>query len=115
MGRRAERAVAEYLAARGYAIVAVNLRLGHLEIDVLARDAATIVVVEVRLRGERAWQKALASINTQKRKRLRRAANRLWRDRYRFDSSVQRLRFDAAGVRFSPDGQAQIDYVRAAF
>lgn len=93
----------------------MNLRLGHLEIDVLARDGSTVVVVEVRLRGRRAWQTALASINTQKRKRLRRAANRLWRDRYRFDTSVKRLRFDAAGVRITPDGQAQIDYVRAAF
>ena len=81
----------------------------------LARDGSTVVVVEVRLRGERAWQKALASINTQKRKRLRRAAQRLWRDRYRHDSSAQRLRFDAAGVRFKKSGEAQIDYVRAAF
>ena len=95
--------------------MAVNLRLGHLEIDLVARDGDTVVVVEVRLRGERAWRRALASIDTQKRKRLRQAAQRLWRDRYRHDESVVRMRFDAAGVRFDEEGRAVIDYVRAAF
>ncbi len=104
-----------FLHERGLSIVAVNLRLGHLEIDLVARDGDTVVVVEVRLRGERAWRKALASIDTQKRKRLRQAARRLWRDRYRHDESVVRMRFDAAGVRFDEEGRAQIDYVRAAF
>lgn len=95
--------------------MATNLRLGHLELDVVARDADTIIIVEVRLRGRRSWQRPLASIDNAKRRRLRWAGQRLWKDRYRFDDSVRRMRFDAAGVRFDRQGRAEIDYVRAAF
>jgi putative endonuclease len=40
--------VAAWLAGQGYDIVATNLRLGALEIDVVARKGPVIAVVEVR-------------------------------------------------------------------
>src|SRR5215217_6186020 len=54
-GRAAERAVARYLAERGFQILAVNLRLQYLELDVVARLEDLVVVVEVRTRGHGAW------------------------------------------------------------
>jgi Holliday junction resolvase-like predicted endonuclease len=72
------------------------------------------VVVEVRQRGGSAWTSGFGSLDGLKRHRIRLAGQRLWQRRYRSDMSVKRLRFDAASVRFGPDG-AEIEYVKAAF
>lgn len=113
-GRRAEEAVAEYLEAAGFQVVARNLRLGRLELDIVARLRELIVVVEVRTRGEGAWTTPFGSLSPAKRDRIRRAGQRLWRQRYQRDPSAERMRFDAASVRFQ-DGRAEIEYVVAAF
>jgi putative endonuclease len=113
-GRGAEQAVARFLRERGFDIVATNLRLSYLEIDVVARRDDLIVVVEVRSRGAAAWTSGFGSIDGKKRYRIRLAGQRLWQRRYRNDLSVKRLRFDAASVRFGPDGPI-IEYVEAAF
>jgi putative endonuclease len=114
LGQRAEDAVANHLERAGYRIVARNLRIGRLELDIVARRAELILVVEVRTRGPGAWTTGLGSVSRAQRERIRRAGQRLWRDRFKADPSVERLRFDAASVRFS-DGEANIDYVVAAF
>jgi putative endonuclease len=114
LGQRAEDAVARHLEQAGFSIVARNLRLGRLELDIVARRAELVLVVEVRTRGAGAWTTGLGSLSRAKRERIRRAGQRLWRDRYKGDPTVERLRFDAASVRF--DGErADIDYVVAAF
>ena len=51
-GKNAEEAAAQYLQTNGYNIIARNLRLGHLEIDLLATLANTnlLIVIEVKAR-----------------------------------------------------------------
>ncbi|MDF3067811.1 MAG: Endonuclease [Polyangiaceae bacterium] len=106
--------MARYLAERGFQIVAVNLRLQYLELDVVARRDDLVVVVEVRSRGVGAWTSGFGSLDGRKRYRVRLAGQRLWERRYQRDPSVNRLRFDAASVSFGPRG-AEIEYVEAAF
>jgi putative endonuclease len=114
LGARAENLVATWLAAQGYAIVARNLRLGELEIDVVARRGPVIAVVEVRTRGAGAFTSSFGSIDAGKRMRIRRAGERLWQRRYRHDRSVERLRFDVASVNLAAKPPS-IEYVIAAF
>jgi putative endonuclease len=114
LGQRAEDAVALYLERSGVSIVARNLRLGRLELDIVARQGELILVVEVRTRSAAAWTTGFGSVSPAKRERVRRAGQRLWRDRFRDDPSVTRMRFDAASVRFR-GGEPDIDYVVAAF
>lgn len=114
LGQAAELAVCEHLEREGFEIVARNLRLGRFELDVVARKRELVVVVEVRTRGEGAWTTAFGSITRLKRERIRRAGQRLWRERYRKDASVERLRFDAASVVFQGD-TPHVEYVVAAF
>ncbi len=114
LGARAEALVAQYLVAEGYEIVATNLRLGALEIDVVARRGPLVAVVEVRTRGPGALTSGFGSVDGRKRERLRRAGERLWRRRYRNDRSVERLRFDVASVRLDRDPPT-LEYVVAAF
>ncbi len=113
-GRAAEAAVLDYLVSLGMSIVATNLRVGHYEMDVVARDQDVVVVVEVRTRGATAWTSGFGSLDAKKRARIRRAGERLWQRRYKRDASVRSMRFDAASVTFGPEGPT-IEYVRGAF
>jgi putative endonuclease len=112
VGARAEQQVAAYLAQAGLEILAVNLRVGRFELDIVARDGEVIAVVEVRARGPGSWLRPLDSVDRKKRERVRRAGERLWRDRFAGDASVARMRFDLAAV--DPETGA-IEIVIAAF
>jgi putative endonuclease len=74
VGARAESLAARFLQARGLAIVARNFRTRRGEIDLIARDGATLVFVEVRLRRSQFFGGAAASITAGKRARLTAAA-----------------------------------------
>ena len=113
-GDRAEEAVARHLLDRGVEIVARNLRVGMLEIDIVARLGELIMVVEVRHRGATSWTTCLSSINAVKRQRIRRAGQRLWDRRFKYDATAKRMRFDVASVLYV-DGEAVVEYVAAAF
>ncbi|MBK6676833.1 MAG: YraN family protein [Rhodocyclaceae bacterium] len=73
-GAAAEAAAAEFLAARGLALVESNFRVRGGEIDLICRDGATIVFVEVRLRRRSDYGGAGASITTAKQARIVMAA-----------------------------------------
>ncbi len=68
-GDRAEALAAEYLTRRGLVIVERNFRTRHGEIDLVARDGATLVFVEVRMRSSRDYGGAAASLTPRKRER----------------------------------------------
>lgn len=74
-GARAEALAAEFLIRRGLTPVARNFRTRHGEIDLIMREQAVLVFIEVRLRTHRAFGGAAASITPAKRERLIAAAN----------------------------------------
>jgi putative endonuclease len=92
-GREAERRVAELLTDRGYVVLGTNVRVGRDELDVVALDGATLVVVEVRSRRPGAVEHPFESITRAKATRLRRAA-----ERYLVEHGAQELRLDVAAV-----------------
>lgn len=73
-GPAAEALAAEFLQARGLAIVERNYRCRGGEIDLIARDGETLIFVEVRMRSGAAFGGAAASITAAKRRRLAFAA-----------------------------------------
>src|SRR5690606_9691267 len=113
-GSAAEELVAQWIESQGMRLVARNLRLGRLELDIVAREGKVVVVIEVRRRDAGSWTSGISSIDHVKRKRIRQAGERLWRRRYRNDSSVDRMRFDVASVYYS-EAKTSIEYVKAAF
>lgn len=92
-----------------------NVRVGRLEVDIVAQDGAVIALVEVRTRGKGSWQGPLGSIGAAKRARLRRAGQLLWSRRFRHMQGVERLRFDVAAVDLDSGPEPAVQYVRAAF
>jgi putative endonuclease len=113
LGRNAETAVADYLFANGFSLLARNIRLGPLELDVVARRGLLVVVVEVRARRPGALVGAFASVTSKKRARIRLAVQRLWRERLSSVSGIERVRIDVAAVTFV-HGQTRIEYAAGA-
>ncbi len=101
MGRLAEELVAKHLEARGWVIAARNLRLGRHELDLVAWEGRTLVVVEVRARRRGAMVDPWSSITSAKRAKLREATRRLVHD-----WGADDVRVDGAAV---VDGE--IDYL----
>jgi putative endonuclease len=115
LGAQAEAIVADHLTAQGLEVIGRNVRVGRLEIDLIARDGPVIIVVEVRTRGATSYQRALDSIGAQKRARIRAAGERLWQTRFSTDPTIDRMRFDVASVTFIPGGGAAVEHIKAAF
>jgi putative endonuclease len=93
LGRIGERIAADYLQLAGCAILERNFRFERVEIDLIVRDGACVVFVEVKMRRSTAYGGAREAVSPQKLRNLRKAAR--WylcsaqsaprADEYRFD------------------------------
>ena len=95
-------------------ILGRNVRVGALEIDILARDDPALVVIEVRCRGGGSWARPFATLDRTKRRRLERAASLLWTRGFAQRMGLQRVRFDVVSVVLGA-GTPRLEYLRAAF
>jgi putative endonuclease len=117
LGRAAEELVAERLRRAGWRIVGRNVRLPSGELDVVALDGSTLVFVEVKAGRAGATlgpERPAHAVGRRKQLKLRRLA-REWIAERRGPSGVAGYRFDVVGVRFGPNGLADVDHIRAAF
>jgi putative endonuclease len=117
LGRRAEALVAERLRREGWRIVARNRRLPSGELDIVALDGRVLVFVEVKAGRAGAScgpERPAHAVGRRKQLKLRRLA-REWIAEGCGPSGVAGYRFDVVGVRFGPDGLADVDHVRQAF
>ena len=114
-GREAEEAAAEKLRANGFRILWQNLRIGALELDLVAKKGDLVVVVEVRARGPGAFEKPLASISRTKRRTLLRGVRALWKGRIAKMPEVKRIRIDVAAVTRDEQGALAIEWIAGAF
>jgi putative endonuclease len=107
-GTAAEQLALEHLQAQGLTLVARNYRCRMGEIDLVMRDADSLVFVEVRLRGRSAFAGAAESIDARKQGRIIAAAHH-----YLMGKPDQPCRFDCVLLsRLDPGG---IEWLRAAF
>jgi putative endonuclease len=117
LGRTAEGLIATRLVEQGWRIVGRNVRLPSGELDIVALDGSTLVFVEVKAGREGAKlgpELPAHAVGRRKQLKLRRLA-REWIAERRGPSGVAGYRFDVVGVRFGPDGLADVDHIRQAF
>jgi putative endonuclease len=110
-GLSGEAWVIAHLERQGFRLLARNVRVGRLEIDVIARREDRLVFCEVRARKSSAFLDPIASIDRAKTARIRRAAA-LWLASH--PQGSPQIRFDAASVVFDQD-PPRLDYYEAAF
>ncbi len=112
-GRRSERAAAKFLRRQRFRILGRNVhdRLG--EIDLLALDGETLVVVEVRSSETRTFDELAASVDHVKQRRLTNAILRFLQRRKMWNIGV---RFDVLALRWPPDArEPEVKHYRHAF
>ena len=106
-GREAESAAATFIERRGLRILERNWRCRFGEIDLIARDGATLVFIEVRARSSRSHGGAAESISAAKRRKLIATAHQ-YLARSGLDTPC---RFDALLL----EPQRDIEWIRDAF
>ncbi|MEW5966778.1 MAG: YraN family protein [Pseudomonadota bacterium] len=106
IGQQAEAQAEAFLAAQGLAPVTRNWRCRFGEIDLVMRDGATLVFVEVRLRARGDFGGAAASVTPAKQQKLVAAARQ-----YLAGLKTQpACRFDVVAL----DGKAAPEWIRNA-
>ena len=91
LGAEGESRAADFLARRGYRIVARNVRADRVEIDLIARRGPVLVFVEVKTRRSHAYGGGAEAVDARKRARLVRGAT-AWLHAQRHRAA--RIRFD---------------------
>jgi putative endonuclease len=116
LGRFGEDAAVAHLEAAGWQILDRNWRCAHGELDIVARDGATVVFVEVKTRSSVAFGVPADAVGHTKSGRIRRTAAQ-WLTERRGEHAGQRfddLRFDVVSV-LRTDGGLRIERIEAAF
>ncbi|ARJ04838.1 UPF0102 protein [Cnuibacter physcomitrellae] len=106
LGRRGEQAAADHLVAEGLEILDRNWRCEIGEIDIVARDGDTLVVVEVKTRSSSAFGHPFEAVDSEKLVRLHQLGRR-WRLAHP-EHRLRRMRVDVVGVLW-PGSQARIE------
>ena len=110
LGRRGEALAARYLEDAGMRVIDRNWRCPLGEIDLVAVEGATLVVVEVKTRSSEAFGHPLEAITPGKLERLYLLASR-WARAH--DLRVSGFRVDAVAIVDNGKTQPAIEHLRA--
>lgn len=107
-GDAAEETAARYLAGLGYEIRDRNVRVGHCEIDIIARDGDELVFAEVRARRANPVAAPEDTVGPVKLERLTRAAE-LWTQN---ENYLGFWRIDLVAVTLYDNGEMNIELIK---
>jgi len=106
-----ERIAMTYLVGRGWSIEAHRFRLGHQELDLVARRGALVAFIEVKTRTSSAWGSPAESVHWRKRRTITRVAE-VWRERHGRVGDV--FRFDVIEV-FRRGDRGRVEHLADAW
>lgn len=112
LGDRGERIAAGFLADRGWVILHRNYRIGHREIDLVAKRDEVVAFVEVKTRGGLGYGHPLEAITRKKRRDIQQVAA-AWIKLYGRPGDV--YRFDAVAILLPAGGDPVIEHVEDAW
>jgi putative endonuclease len=110
-GKRSERLAAEYLKRKGYRIIETNYRSKVGEIDIIAKEKATIVFVEVKARSSNRFGSPKGAVTPAKQRKISMAALDYLKQSSQTDA---RARFDVVSID-TASGNTDIEVVKNAF
>lgn len=112
-GRLGESMAVEYLRGQRYVIVEQNYRKPYGEVDIIARDGATLVFVEVKTRHTVGFGTPFEAVDWRKQRQICRVAQEYLQTRNLDDRPA---RFDVIGVLLDRNDQTRrIDHMKNAF
>lgn len=110
LGKIGEQMAIEYLINKGYSILDTNWRFGNDELDIIARNKNTLIIVEVKTRRSNFFGEPEISVTKTKQKFMVRAT----------ESYIQQkklnleVRFDIIAIILNPN-EKQINHIEDAF
>ena len=99
LGQELENTAYEYLSARGLSLITRNFQCKLGEIDLIMRDAETLVFVDVRYRKSARFGSAVETVDRRKQRKLTRTALLYLKIHHLSQSTL--CRFDVLGI--TPD------------
>lgn len=111
LGAKGEQAAADYLKTQGYEILERNYRIIRGEIDIIARDAGTLVFVEVKTAASTSFGTPETWVTPLKQRQLGRLAGAYITRRNIVESDC---RFDVVAIRWVR-GTLEIRHIKDAF
>ena len=112
LGARGEAVAARYLGGRGLVVLDRNWRCREGEIDLVATDGATVVIVEVKTRSGTGYGHPAEAVTPRKLVRMRRLAQ-LWLAAHRV--GWVEVRFDVIAVLARPGAPVEVEHFPGVF
>lgn len=112
IGLRGEEIAREYLLQKGFKLMHNNYRCKLGEIDLIMREGAVTVFIEVRLRALTSYGRGYETVSYQKQKKIINTA-RVYQQREGYWGDV---RFDVVSIESDTNtGEDRIEHIRDAF
>ena len=108
LGKRGEALAASFLKRKGYDILDRNWNGRTGEIDIIAQDGDTLVIIEVKTRSSESFGTAKEAVTDQKRRHISRVTKEYLKKKRKFGKAV---RFDVVAV--SIKGNTLFDRIRS--
>lgn len=108
LGRLGEQYVVERLIEAGWVVLDRNVRFRSGEIDIIALDGWTLVILEVKTRRSIGTGLPQTAVTPQKLRRLRALAGEYLMERA---PSHRDLRIDVVGIQVDPDGSLTVEHL----
>lgn len=112
LGSTGESLASEYLTSRGFKIVLRNYRCKFGEIDIIAKDADTLVFIEVKTRSSSRFGSPASAVTLKKQQQISKVASHYLQKENLFDSAI---RFDVVSVIQPHSGSTTIELIANAF
>ena len=113
LGIAGEERAAAHLAARGYRVLARNVRAGRVELDLVAMRGRLLVIVEVKTRRSRAAGAPEEAVDFRKRERLVQGAAAWLAEHPR--ARVAQVRFDVVACEWDAGRGWSVRHLEGAF
>ncbi|HET8655719.1 MAG TPA: YraN family protein [Longimicrobiaceae bacterium] len=112
LGDRGEALAARFLEQAGWTVLDRNFRMGHKEIDLVARRGEVVAFVEVKTRAGLGFGHPLEAITWKKRREIQQVAA-AWIDRH--GRPTDTYRFDAVAILVRGGAEPVIEHVEDAW
>lgn len=109
-GKQGEEMAVQFLRIKGYEIIALNMRFGRAEVDIIARIGLETVFVEVKTRSSEVYGYPEESVNNKKINLLAKAAEAFALE----NPSVSDIRFDLISIVLGAN-EPEITHIEDAF
>ena len=108
LGKWGEDIAADYLKKKGYEIIERDWKSGHHDLDIVAKDGNTLVIVEVKTRRNRLFGNPEEAIDYKKRMSLQSAINHYVKSH----RTGRDIRFDIISIVGTIGSTPEIEHIK---